>query len=63
MLISAAERHSSASLAAMLNATSPLFGAVIAFFWLRDPLTAWKLLGLALGLLGVAIWPVQSDHA
>ena len=39
----------------MLNATSPLFGAVIAFFWLRDPLTVRKLFGLALGILGVAI--------
>jgi drug/metabolite transporter (DMT)-like permease len=55
VLISAAELHLSASLAAMLNATSPLFGAVIAFFWLRDPLTGRKLIGLALGILGVAI--------
>ena len=55
VLISAAELHLSASLAAMLNATSPLFGAVIAFFWLRDPLTVRKLFGLALGILGVAI--------
>ena len=55
VLISAAELHLSASLAAMLNATSPLFGAVVAFFWLRDPLTVRKLIGLALGILGVAI--------
>jgi drug/metabolite transporter (DMT)-like permease len=55
VLISAAELHLSASLAAMLNATSPLFGAVIASFWLRDPLTLPKLAGLALGITGVAI--------
>jgi drug/metabolite transporter (DMT)-like permease len=65
VLISAAELHLSASLAAMLNATSPLFGAVIAFFWLADPLTARKLLGLALGILGVTIlagWsPITLD--
>jgi drug/metabolite transporter (DMT)-like permease len=65
VLISAAELHLSASLAAMLNATSPLFGAVIAFFWLRDPLTVRKLGGLALGILGVTIlagWsPITLD--
>jgi drug/metabolite transporter (DMT)-like permease len=65
VLISAAELHLSASLAAMLNATSPLFGAIIAFFWLRDPFTPRKLLGLGLGILGVAIlagWsPITLD--
>jgi drug/metabolite transporter (DMT)-like permease len=65
VLISAAELHLSASLAAVLNATSPLFGAVIAFFWLRDPLTVRKLGGLALGILGVTIlagWsPITLD--
>lgn len=55
VLISAAELHLSASLAAVINATSPLFGAVIAFFWLADPLTGRKLAGLALGILGVAV--------
>jgi drug/metabolite transporter (DMT)-like permease len=55
VLISAAELHLSASLAAVLNATSPLFGALIAFFWLGDPLTRPKLLGLGLGLFGVAV--------
>jgi drug/metabolite transporter (DMT)-like permease len=65
LLISTAELHLSASLAAMLNATSPLFGAIIAFFWLRDPFTPRKLAGLALGILGVAIlagWsPITLD--
>lgn len=65
VLISAAELQLSASLAAMLNATSPLFGAVIAFFWLRDPFTTRKLAGLALGIAGVTIlagWsPITLD--
>ena len=65
VLISAAELHLSASLAAIINATSPLFGAVIAFFWLREALTARKLLGLVLGIAGVAIvagWnPITLD--
>jgi drug/metabolite transporter (DMT)-like permease len=55
VLIAAAELHLSASLAAILNATSPLFGAVIAFFWLRDAFTGRKFLGLVLGIAGVAI--------
>lgn len=54
-LIATAELHLTASLAAVLNATSPLFGAVIAALWLRDPLTPRKLAGLALGVAGVAI--------
>jgi drug/metabolite transporter (DMT)-like permease len=65
LLIAAAELHLSASLAAVLNATSPLFGAVIAFFWIRDPLTPRKLAGLFLGITGVAIlagWsPITLD--
>jgi drug/metabolite transporter (DMT)-like permease len=65
LLISAAELNLSASLAAVLNATSPLFGAVIAFFWIRDPLTPRKLAGLFLGIAGVAIlagWsPITLD--
>jgi drug/metabolite transporter (DMT)-like permease len=55
VLISAAELHLPASLAAILNATSPLFGAIIAAIWIKDPLTRRKLAGLALGLLGVSV--------
>jgi len=54
-LIATAELHLTASLAAVLNATSPLFGALIAALWLRDPLTPNKLAGLAIGVIGVAI--------
>lgn len=38
LLISSAEVHISASMAAILNATTPLFGAIIAAIWLKDPL-------------------------
>lgn len=55
VLISAAELSLSASLAAILNATSPLFGAIVAAVWIRDPLTIRKASGLAIGFLGVAI--------
>ena len=40
--------------AAILNATSPLFGAVIASLWLREELGARRLLGIAFGVAGVA---------
>jgi len=44
-----------AGFAAILNATSPLFGAVIAFVWLRERLPWQRVLGLAIGFAGVAV--------
>lgn len=55
LLISTAELHLPASLAAILNATSPLFGALIAAGWIRDPLTPRKLAGILLGIAGVGV--------
>jgi drug/metabolite transporter (DMT)-like permease len=43
-----------AGLASILNATSPLWGALVAHLWLRDRLTRSRLAGLALGFAGVA---------
>ncbi len=40
--------------AAILNATSPLFGAVIASLWLREELGGRRLLGIVFGIAGVA---------
>lgn len=54
-LIATAELHITASLAATLNATTPLFGALAAAFWLGERLTWGKGAGLLLGLLGVAV--------
>ncbi|APW38243.1 EamA family transporter [Rhodoferax koreense] len=42
-------------LSSILNATVPLFGAVIAWLWLRDRPNASRSLGLAIGFLGVAL--------
>lgn len=42
-------------LASILNATVPLFGALVAWAWLKDKPNASRLLGLAIGLLGVAL--------
>lgn len=54
-LFSFAEETISASNAAILNATSPFFGAIIAAAWLREPLGTRKLTGMALGLAGVVL--------
>ncbi|BBE08206.1 Uncharacterized protein MCB1EB_0045 [Mycoavidus cysteinexigens] len=39
----------------ILNATTPLWGALIAYLWLRAPLTRIQVLGLTSGLIGVII--------
>ncbi|MDB5097401.1 MAG: protein of unknown function transrane [Cyanobacteria bacterium RYN_339] len=54
-LIAAAELVLPASLAATLNAATPLFGAVIAAVWLRERLTLAKVAGLLVGLGGVML--------
>lgn len=42
-------------LSAILNATTPLFGALIAWWWLGDRPSRSRLLGLAIGFVGVAL--------
>lgn len=42
-------------LSAILNATTPLFGTVIAWLWLRDRPNASRSLGLVIGFVGVAL--------
>jgi drug/metabolite transporter (DMT)-like permease len=42
-------------LSAILNATVPLFGALVAWGWLRDKPTGSRMLGLAVGFIGVAM--------
>lgn len=55
VLITAAELSMTAPLAAILNATTPLWGAVVTAIWLRDRLTMPRIAGLLIGLLGVVI--------
>ena len=45
----------STGLSAILNATAPLFGALVAWLWLKDRPNKQRLLGLALGFTGVAL--------
>ncbi len=44
-----------AGYSAILNATAPFFGALLAAYWLYDRLTYRKIAGLALGFSGVAV--------
>ena len=43
-----------AGLASILNATAPLFTALVASVWLRERLTPLQWLGMAIGMAGVA---------
>jgi drug/metabolite transporter (DMT)-like permease len=45
----------STGLSSILNATVPLFGAVIAWLWLKDRPNGSRILGLLIGFLGVAL--------
>jgi drug/metabolite transporter (DMT)-like permease len=47
--------HINTGLTSILNATTPLFGALIAWVWLGDRLNATRALGLALGFTGVVL--------
>ena len=55
ILIATAELTLTASLGAILNATTPLFSAIIAALWGNDRFTLKNLVGLLLGLAGVTI--------
>lgn len=45
----------STGLTSLLNATTPLFGALIAWLWLREGLTRLRVLGLLIGFAGIAL--------
>src|SRR5690606_10815540 len=53
--IAAAELHLTASLASILNATVPMFAAVVSAIWLKDRLSGKQVVGLFLGLVGVGV--------
>jgi drug/metabolite transporter (DMT)-like permease len=51
-------------LSAILNASVPMFGALVAWVWLRDRPNGSRLLGLLIGFAGVALlaWDKASFH-
>ncbi|HET7776105.1 MAG TPA: DMT family transporter [Azospira sp.] len=55
LLFAYAAQSLGAGLLSILNSTSPLFAAIIGALWLRQPIRATTVLGLLLGLGGVAI--------
>lgn len=54
-LIAAAEINLTASFAAILNATTPLFAAIVAVVWIGEALTLKRVVGLVMGIFGVAL--------
>ena len=61
LLFAFAAQTLSASALSILNATSPIWGAVIGAVWMRHPLNKRTVLGLALGIIGVSL-VVGLDH-
>jgi len=51
----------STGLSALINATVPLFGAAIAWWWLGDKLQGSRVLGLVIGFAGVALLALFRD--
>ncbi len=55
VLFAYATIHITAGTAAVLNASAPLFAAVVAYLWLKDRLTMARVAGLAIGFAGVLL--------
>ncbi|MFN9774355.1 MAG: DMT family transporter [Burkholderiales bacterium] len=55
VLLAWASLSMSAGLTAILNATSPLFAAIVAHLWLAERIGRWRALGLAIGFAGVLV--------
>jgi drug/metabolite transporter (DMT)-like permease len=54
-LFAFAVQHISTGLSSILNATVPMFGALVAWVWLKDRPDGQRILGLVLGFAGVAL--------
>ena len=64
-LFSFATLRVSAGLASLLNATTPMFGAAIAWAWLGERLSLARLVGIGIGFLGICsiVWNQVGFHA
>jgi drug/metabolite transporter (DMT)-like permease len=47
--------HITTGLSSIMNATVPMLGALVAWLWLHDRPTPWRVLGWALGALGIGL--------
>ena len=54
-LLAYASVYLPAGLTSILNATTPLFGLVVAFFWLGEKLTPVRIIGFIMGFSGVVV--------
>ncbi|WP_439891935.1 DMT family transporter [Ralstonia sp. 25C] len=54
-LFAYAELTLTAGFTSVLNAATPLFTAIVTFLWLGDRLSPWRVLGLAIGFVGVIV--------
>jgi drug/metabolite transporter (DMT)-like permease len=54
-----------AGFVSILNASAPLFGAIVAYFWLKDRLSPLRIVGLLIGFTGVfvLVWGKASFKA
>jgi drug/metabolite transporter (DMT)-like permease len=59
--LSQASRSLPAGLLSILNATTPMWGALVGWLWAREKLTALRALGLTLGFGGVALLAADSS--
>lgn len=48
-------------ISALINATVPLFGAAVAWWWLGDKLQGSRVLGLVIGFVGVALLALERN--
>lgn len=55
VLLAWASLSMTAGLTAILNATAPLFAAIVAHLWLAERIGRWRALGLAIGFAGVLV--------
>jgi drug/metabolite transporter (DMT)-like permease len=64
-LFAYAELTLSAGVTSVINASAPLWGALVAFLWLKDRLSALRSVGLVIGFLGVSmlVWDqITASH-
>jgi drug/metabolite transporter (DMT)-like permease len=54
-LIATSELHLNSSIAAILNATTPLFTSIVSVLWMKDSYSIKKFAGLILGIFGVVV--------
>ena len=60
-LFSWAVLHITTGMASILNASTPLLGALVAWMWLDDRITGLRWLGLAVGFAGVALLALHGQ--